>query len=562
MARRFLVTFCVLAGLFDLLGFATLTVFPWRAESGLRLSSTKVPFERLVTAAEGPAAGAGIRAGDVIDAREYSEQNYLGITNARVHFHVRRNGQEILVTLVPQRAPLEWGDLVRYVAVLWILLFALLIAARGPDNGATLLLSLALVLQALETAAGQAYWPVPWVAAASLIAAVVLWNGVYVVLSIYAWRPVWGTVTCILAVLTGVPDVLRFSTAAGMWFDPQFFFPTWTLVLYAVPVAPLVVCGALAARAKAGSERQRIAWVFGSFGLFWAIWFLSAAPPAFGLAFARSASTDLLNAGNAALFLVPIGIGYAALRRRLFDVGFVLNRAAVFTLISAIVVGCFVLLEWLLGKWFENISHETSLLANVALVLILGFSMRYIHGWVDTLVDRTLFRKRHNDEASLERFAGEAPYVTDAAVLLQRTVETLERHADASAVYVALGNGNGHYGDVSENDPAIVSLRAWNTVLDLHGLQTKLPGELAFPMVARGRLLGALTLGPKASGDAYAPDESASIARVAASVAGSLDLMGSSSRRDQVLERLDDLTRMVAALSDPHGKSNANPREL
>jgi hypothetical protein len=74
-------------------------------------------------------------------------------------------------------------------------------------------------------------------------------------------------------------------------------------------------------------------------------------------------------------------------------------------------------------------------------------------------------------------------------------------------------------------------------------------------MVARGRLLGALTLGPKASGDAYAPDESASIARVAASVAGSLDLMDTGSRRDQILERLDDLTKMVAALSDPNWKS-------
>jgi hypothetical protein len=52
----------------------------------------------------------------VIDAREYSEENYLGINNAPARFHVSRGGQTIPVTLVPQRAPFEWGDLVRYMA--------------------------------------------------------------------------------------------------------------------------------------------------------------------------------------------------------------------------------------------------------------------------------------------------------------------------------------------------------------------------------------------------------------------------------------------------------------
>ncbi len=552
MARRWIVTLCIFAGLMGLAGFSTLAVFPWRAESGLQVASRNVPFERIVVAANGPAARAGIRRGDIIDAREYAEENYLGINNAPVHFHIRRNDRTIAVTLVPQRAKFEWGDLIRYVAVLWIVLFALLIATRGPDTRTTRLLSLALVLQALETAAGQAYWPAPWASAASLIAAVLLWNAVYVVLAIYAWRPVWSVVTCILAVLCDVPDVLRYSTIAHMWFDPQFSFPAWTLMLYAVPVAPLMVCGWLAARSANGADRSRIAWVFATFGIFWAVWFLSAAASAFDIAMPSTVRAGFLNAGNAALFLVPLGIGYAAVRRRLFDIGFVLNRAAVFAIVSAIVVGCFVMLEWLLTNWFENASHETNAIANVALVLVLGFSMRFIHRSVDALVDRTFFRKRHEDESALQRFAGEAAYVTDATILLERTAQTLERHADASAVHVLLSNGNGHYGHISENDPAIVSLRAWKKVLDLHDVQTKLPGELAFPMVARGRLLGALTLGPKASGDAYAPDESATIAGVAGSVAAALDLIGTGSNRDVVLERLDALTKMIASLQRSH----------
>ncbi len=556
MARRWIVTLCVFAGLMGFAGFSTLTVFPWRAESGLQLASANVPFERIVVAANGPAARAGIRRGDIINAHEYAEENYLGIKNAPVQFHVLRNDRTIAVTLVPQRAKLEWGDLIRYVAVLWIVLFAVLIATRGPNTRATQLLSLALALQALETAAGQAYWPAPWASAASLIAAVLLWNAVYVVLAVYAWRPVWSVVTCALAVLCDVPDVLRYSTVAHMWFDPQFSLPAWTLMLYALPVATLMVCGWLAARSAHGADRSRIAWVFATFGIFWAVWFLSAAVGAFDIAVPTALRAGFLNAGNAALFLVPLGIGYAAVRRRLFDIGFVLNRAAVFAIVSAIVVGCFMLLEWLLTAWFENVSHETNAIANVVLVLVLGFSMRFIHRSVDVFVDRTFFRKRHEDESALQRFAGEAPYVTDATVLLERTVQTLQRHADASAVHVLLSNGNGHYGPVSENDPAIISLKAWKKVLDLHGVQTKLSGELAFPMVARGRLLGALTLGPKRSGDAYAPDESATIAGVAGSVAAALDLMDTRSHRDVVLERLDALTKMIVSLQASYNASN------
>jgi hypothetical protein len=38
---------------------------------------------------------------------------------------------------------------------------------------------------------------------------------------------------------------------------------------------------------------------------------------------------------------------------------------------------------------------------------------------------------------------------------------------------------------VSENDPAIVSLCAWHRPLDLHGIDSKLEGEIAYPMVSR-----------------------------------------------------------------------------
>jgi hypothetical protein len=98
----------------------------------------------------------------------------------------------------------------------------------------------------------------------------------------------------------------------------------------------------------------------------------------------------------------------------------------------------------------------------------------------------------------------------------------LETHADASFVTFALGDGAGHYGDVSENDPAIVALHERRKALDLQTLSTGLQGEFAYPMMARGRLFGAMVLGPKRFGESYDPDESNAIMQLARTLGGAL----------------------------------------
>jgi hypothetical protein len=71
-------------------------------------------------------------------------------------------------------------------------------------------------------------------------------------------------------------------------------------------------------------------------------------------------------------------------------------------------------------------------------------------------------------------------------------------------------------------------------------------------MLVRGRLLGAIVVGPKRSGESYAPDESAAIAEVAHGVGVALDLLGTG--RDAAIPRLIDaitaLERSVNELPD------------
>jgi hypothetical protein len=89
-----------------------------------------------------------------------------------------------------------------------------------------------------------------------------------------------------------------------------------------------------------------------------------------------------------------------------------------------------------------------------------------------------------------------------------------------------VSRGNGALARVDPNDPGIVALKAWSKPVNLHSLEdSQLHGELAFPMISRGDLVGALLCGPKRDGEAYAPDESDALLALARGVGTALDTL-------------------------------------
>lgn len=93
-----------------------------------------------------------------------------------------------------------------------------------------------------------------------------------------------------------------------------------------------------------------------------------------------------------------------------------------------------------------------------------------------------------------------------------------------------------------------MALRAWSERVDLGRVNSLLKGEYAFPMTVRGRLVGAFIVGPKRSGESYAPDESEAIAHLAMGVGAALDALGSphANWRNAVLEQLRTLPDAIA----------------
>lgn len=490
------------------------------------------------------AASAGLHTGDVIDLRAATPTqrwDYSTIEPAGSHikYFVVRNGRDVPVdVVVPAHASLLPEEWLIDFSIPWMLLFAAIIFSSANSRRAQIL-GVLLLSWALSNQLSHGSLWTPW-EKLSFAADVINYalNSLQIALLV-AYAATFGTLGTLKRTVSTVllaSAVLQFvlfladdiTIATGMlWFTVPAGLAELLFSANLVGCALLLLCTI----PSAGRERSVLIWTAVPIAIVCftlafivtlrVVW--PSAPPALWRA--------ALIAVDVGFFIMPAGLTYAILARRVLSAEFVLNRAAVFSAVSLVIVGAFMLVEWVLGDWLQGESHTTGLAVNGAVAIALGMSIRFVHGRVDRVLDTVFFRKRHEDEQALRAFAHEAWFFTDAQVLKQRTVDVLERYADASFV---------HFVDNAGDDPAIVTLRATHKPVDLTAVDsTKIGGEWAYPLVARGHMRGVLVLGPKRSSESYAPDESDAVTQVAHGVAGALEM--DKAQGDGAMERMREL---------------------
>ncbi len=240
---------------------------------------------------------------------------------------------------------------------------------------------------------------------------------------------------------------------------------------------------------------------------------------------------DLLNA--VIVFCLAFGVAYPVLRHRLVDLNMLVSRATVFGIASAIIVGLFVVAEWIIGRIFEQsmgFSSQRQGFAAEALtllvVLVLGVSARSIHGFVEDRMTKTFFRKRMRGLAEIERVAREADAATDAHAIVGVAVGTVQRCLEplGAALYLREGNGYeladaaGSFAFPSRygfNEEPALRLRRWQEPFELNDESEDHHHVLFVPMTLRGDVLGFLCCGPKPDRTAYLGDEIAALSLLA-----------------------------------------------
>jgi hypothetical protein len=542
-------TVAVLATILDVFGF---DAKPWFGFWDSVQAATGQPFIAQVTQSipGGAAARAGLRDGDRIDLRAVSAYDRAALlfqpaTIVPLNLKVLRHGKPVNVHVMP--STIYDGDvglkLVTNVtwalSYVWALGCAWIVALRRWETREArylCLILLSVVAVCLSPESGA--WPGNFVGGLQYLALGVAVNATALLsLALAAnFGPRSLLRKALEAVALGVIALNLVGYVGGAvgvltaWVDPMPFAYGWWQALGPIVFSAVVVVAAVAIASTPQPERVRAAWLLLPMPL--AILLNLVALDAQAVVTTWEAYVGLEATANTLMLLGAAAVTYALLKRRVLNVQFVIGRTLAVAGVSAVIVASFVLLEWLLGTVLAHVSHATGIVANAGLALGLGLSMSFIHKRVDTFVDFAFFHKRHEDERALRDFAKEAAFVTRRDELLDHTMGKLRAHTDAVAASVLL-DGDGRFkvarwfGEAApgagENDEAVLAMKASHKALDPHRYTTELRGDLALPMLARGRVLGVLLCGARAGGEAYAPDEIDALADFAHGVGSALD---------------------------------------
>jgi len=507
------------------------------------------------------AARAGIRAGDVLrlDPDTPDESIRLATLRAgeKIAFVGRDGRHFVLSDPSPKRTSvlqitLQSAIFLTYAAM------ALLIVRRRSDDRRALELAAFLALFALGSGAGSLllhvrsyWWILTGIAAQSAYA---LGGGFATLFAASFPRPFASGFRAFVRraapAVTLLAIVLTIVSIGGRYVAPENsiagaaiggFAACWAFFIFGAVGSLLVTL-----RESTGLERQQLLWIALTFGFGFSGLLVIFATVLF---WRDRAAIEAVQYASLTVAVIPVGLTYVILRHRVVDVGFALNRAAVFGAVSFVVVGLFVALEWFISKYLLAVGHVASSAVELAVALAIGFSLRPVHARIDRIVDDLFFRKRHEAEQRLRRFARELPFFTGREAALERTHEVVAASTEAVSLAVyerAPGGfrnaGSGSPAFLDENDAAVVSFKAWHEPVSLYESGSALGDGLAFGLQVREETLGFLVLGPKAGGEDYAPDERDALEAVARSLAALLDALEIAELRRKLADsRLQDV---------------------
>ena len=535
MWRAFILALCSLGvGLAALTGYASLT----RGDMGWHTAAIAPYRDRVYAVAPGSAAAkAGVRSGDDVDLTALSPSDRwrigAGMWAGRpapgyaLDVTIVRDGRPMSLRLVAQpvhltaNAPTVAYFFAGLGGTVWLALFAALVGFRGADDHRARLAAgafAAWVLVAVTEPWNLFYaWPFALDIASSLLGQelagcialilLILFAASFVQTRRHETVHIGGLVIAVVVVDT-VLDALGNLAPFTPAFDASSgLFGTITVV--SDTIASILAFGffALTIVRAQGDERSRLVWAIGPVMLY--------ALTGMSLFAYLPLSTRgfYITLDNIGWLSMPVALTYAVLGRRVLDIGFALNRAAVFAATSVLIAGIFAALQWLASTFLASIVHVRSLASQAVIVLIVYFIVRLSRRTTDAVITRVFFASRDRRLRALRATLRELDEVADADAIAPFLVTTLGAAAHVRAG-VFLPEADGSFAPASgfpdgtaaleRNDPRLIRLRAEreSAVSTTAGAL----GDVAFPMLVRGRLRGVLFCSDD-QGAELAPDE-------------------------------------------------------
>jgi len=326
--------------------------------------------------------------------------------------------------------------------------------------------------------------------------------------------------TYFLAIQTKSLDYFNAFTSVYYWFRVYYIF---YLVL---SIASMV----LSYRAAVTKERRnKILWIL--WGLFFGaapFLFLWSLPQVLGFSPLIPQEFNYI-----LLTLTPLAFGFSIVKYQVLDIDVVFNRSIVYTILTAIIIGLYLLLVGITGKSLHGLSQGSGNLLIIVFTLFAAIIFSPVKQRVQIFVDKTFYRIKYDYGLAINEFGRSLVTANNEEELFFITIEKMNEAIPMKKIAAAIRenstnlmtvvNSQGltnkekrslafeqsaEFIQILENkkSPMVKKGRA-----DLSGIET-LPSnsvleetgiELVFPLITHEQLAGFLVLGQKKSEARY-----------------------------------------------------------
>jgi hypothetical protein len=527
-----------------------------------------------VTIPQGP-----LQSGDRIDLSSLKPEQRFSLAFARsgaqLTVNAIRDGRSFPVTLQSARPEYSRGaELVRDVAepICFILSLgfasALFLTRPRPSTLAFYVYAILMLLKVYQTPLQMAAWPINLV---SYLLLQFVYPLAQLAILFFAqrlyghkgrtWRfIIWPAVAASVVVFIVWTDQIVWLTTQsfGIGGPIRFYEDATDIVLLSIVIAGL----AYIASGAEGLERRRVNWIVAGIALAplmdlaWALTDLASSAVA-------DRSMSLLLATAWIDVLIPwvglfgiLAVCYGFLSRHIIDIRIAIGRAAIYAVLTAVLVVIFGAIEWLAEQVFD--STRPAVYLSLVVALGIGFAMRTVHSRFENFVDGMLFRGQRHAEEQLRRAARALSNTTSEKTLEQFLIDEPMSVLDLSAAAYFSASAEGApfkciasrgwdgrtAGPFDPQDALVVTLRAELGPVQLDARTREamhLPGggkveSLVVPLIMRGNVFGFVFYGERKDGIAFSEDERALLASIAASAAAASDHIDADRSRARIRE--------------------------
>jgi hypothetical protein len=227
------------------------------------------------------------------------------------------------------------------------------------------------------------------------------------------------------------------------------------------------------------------------------------------------------------------GYLYALLGKRLVSLDFVINRAAVFAVIVALVSAVLVLVEKLVERF--AVGAPSGFIIELAATLLIALSFKWIERRVQDVVEHLFYRDKLRAAETLRALADDFPFLRDPQDVVELVAREVRRnmHSPHTAIYLAQareyrpvasdGEAPLAMRNIPDSDALILRLQSRRTALDTRDFATAFPGSATlFPLCVFGAVIGCLRVDERSNGEALDPDERAVLMDLARETAAAI----------------------------------------